>query len=129
MKTIALALLLAITANAFAADPVRPEHVAEVVCYLGKLGSGSFCSMVATQPSDRVAKEGSLKCGLNGKVSLIEWSFVERRGGKDVYRFSRRFPDPSAESPAQTKEIHFGGERLILFEDTFQVIVIQPLKR
>lgn len=66
-----------------------------------------------------------MTCGFPGKVSEIAWSFVERRDGKDVFNFTRRFPIETPETATATKQISFGGERVTVFEDKFQVIVIQ----
>ena len=68
---------------------------------------------------------GKMTCGLPGKVSEVEWRFLQRKGNVDVYEFSRRFPADKAESKTENKTVGFRGARVIVFEDTFQVIVIQ----
>jgi hypothetical protein len=60
------------------------------------------------------------------KVSEIEWALVKRRGDKDVYRFTRRFP-ADAQNPSTTAEVvEYSGSRVIVFQDKWQVIVIEP---
>ena len=71
---------------------------------------------------------GKMTCGYAGKVSEIEWSFVEHYGDKDIYRFTRRFPADTAEAATTAKSVEFSDQRVIVFQDTNQVVVIQPPK-
>ena len=109
--------------------PSAPTLKAEVTCYLGKLDSGTKCSGSTTSPGDPLGKNGSLRCGLNKEISITKWSFLESRGGKDIYQFTRSFEvDPPAPT-TQTKQIQFDGTRVIVFEDIGQVLVIQAPKQ
>jgi hypothetical protein len=67
-----------------------------------------------------------MTCGFPGRVSEIEWSFIERREAGDVYRFTRRFPLNTADVSTTTKDVEFNDGRVIVFEDEFQVVVIEP---
>jgi len=59
-------------------------------------------------------------------MSEIEWSFVERRNDKDVYRFVRRFPSDTAAVSTTSKTVEFSDSRVVVFEDKVQAIVIEP---
>jgi hypothetical protein len=59
-------------------------------------------------------------------VSDIEWAFVERRGDKDVYQFTRRFPADGGNPSTTSKVVEYTGNRVIVFKDKWQVIVIEP---
>jgi len=72
---------------------------------------------------------GKMTCGFAGKASEITWAFIERRDGKDVYDFTRRFPINSEHGALQSKQINFARERVIVFEDKDQLIVIQSPKQ
>ena len=114
---------------ATAEDSVSPQFRAAIVCYNGKLDSGSSCASNPAPVGQPLAKSGKMTCGFPGRVSEITWSFIERRDGKDVYAFTRRFPIETPETATATKQIQFSGERLTVFEDKFQVIVIQSPKQ
>ncbi len=109
--------------------PSAPTLKAEVTCYLEGLDSGTKCSSSTTSPADPHGKNGSLQCGLNGKGPTTNWTFLESRNGKDVYRFSRSPEGGSTAAPAQTKQVQFDGTRVIVFEDTSQIVVIQSPKQ
>lgn len=126
--TIFIFLFTAIVA-ATAEDSVSPQFRAAIVCYNGKLDSGSSCAVNPASAGQPLAKSGKMTCGFPGRASEITWSFVERRDGNDVYSFTRRFPIETPETATETKQIKFGGERLTVFEDKFQVIVIQSPKK
>ena len=68
-------------------------------------------------------------CGFPGRVSEVKWSFIERRGTNDVYRFSRRFPSDTSAVDTSSKTVEFSDRRVIIFEDKFQVVVIEPPKK
>lgn len=107
-----------------------PRFKARITCFNGKLDSGSSCSGTSFQPDGTLhAKGGPLTCGYPGRVSEIEWAFVERRGANDVYRFTRRFPSDTATVTTTSKEVEFSDRRVIVFEDEFQVVVIEPPKK
>jgi hypothetical protein len=106
-----------------------PRFKARVACFNGKLDSGSSCSGTTFQPDGALHAKGKMTCGFPGQVSEIEWSFVERRGTNDVYRFTRRFPSDTAAASTTSKPIEFNDSRVVIFEDKFQVIVIEPPKK
>lgn len=96
------------------------------MCFNGKVDSGSSCSCTTAQPDGTLHPTGKMTCGFPGQVSEIEWSFVERRGTKDVYRFTRRFPSDTAAVSTTRKNVEFSDSRVVVFEDMFQVVVIEP---
>ena len=107
-----------------------PRFKAMVACFNGKVDSGSSCSTTCFQPDGTLQpKGGPLKCGYPGQVSEVEWAFVERRGNKDVYRFTRVFPSDTATASKSSKTVEFSDSRVVVFEDKFQVIVIEPPKK
>lgn len=107
-----------------------PRFKALVTCFNGKLDSGSSCSAPCFQPDGTLhPKGGPLKCGYPGQVSTVEWAFVERRGNKDVYRFTRLFPADTATPTTTSKTVEFSDSRVVVFEDKFQVIVMEPPKK
>lgn len=135
MKT-TLLLLLSVWLYCFhligADAPVKltPRFKALVTCFNGKLDSGSSCSVTCFQPDGTLhPKGGPVKCGYPGQVSVVEWVFIERRGGKDVYRFTRVFPSDTATATTTSKSVEFSDSRVIVFEDKFQVIVMEPPKK
>lgn len=134
MKITLLALIIVplIFFDLVAADaPTKasPRFKARVVCFNGKLDSGSSCAVTNFQPDGALHAKGNLTCGFPGQVSEIEWSFVERRGTKDVYRFTRRFPADTAAASTTSKSVEFSDSRVVVFEDKFQAVVIEPPKK
>ncbi len=109
--------------NETAARSDTPQFRMENVCYI--TGGGSCKGK--TQEGMPVRKSGKSTCGTVGRVSEITWSFVEHRNGRDVYSFSRRFPidSDSEKATLETNVVQFNGERLIVFVDNEQTIVIQ----
>ena len=110
------------TANA----SLAPRFKALITCFNGKLESGSSCSGENFQADGTIHPQGKMTCGHPGKVSEIEWAFVEQRGGKDAYRFTRRFSADRDATSTTTKIVEFSDSRIVVFEDAFQVIVIGP---
>lgn len=131
MKKIRFALFSVLLAVLVACNraPSAPTLKAEVTCYLDGLDSTTKCTTGATSPGDPHAQSGSLQCGLNGKGPTIQWTFLKSHDGKDVYRFSRRPEGDSTARIAQAKEIQFAGQRVVVFDDTSQIVVIQTPKR
>lgn len=122
VKRYLVALLFAAASHlGFAADADVTRHSGDFICYNGKPGSSGFCKT-------NLKVKGKLTCGIVGKVSEITWSFVGRRDGKDVYDFSRRFPLESESIETQTRQVEFAGDRVIIFEDKDQTIVLQSKK-
>ena len=125
-----LVTLLALACLAADSPPKSKPHLKAVVtCFNGKLDSGSSCSATCFQPDGTLHRTGKMTCGLPGKVSEVEWSFVETRGTNDVYRFTRRFPSDTPAAATTSKLIEFGGSRIIMFEDRHQVIVMEGPKK
>ena len=122
-------LLLATHCGAANAPAKPPRFKARVACFNGKLDSGSSCSGTNFQPDGALQATGKMTCGFPGQVSEIEWSFVERRGDKDVYRFTRRFPSDVADPATTSKSVGFSDRRIIVFQDKFQAVVIEPPKK
>src|SRR5438270_6576788 len=106
-----------------------PRFKARVACFNGQLDSGSSCASTCFQPDGALHATGKMTCGFPGQVSEIEWSFVERRGTNDVYRFTRRFPFDTAAASTTTKTVEFSDSRVVVFEDKFQAITIEPPKK
>lgn len=125
---LSLATVSVICFGLIAADaPAKasPRFKACVACFNGKVDFGSSCSVTNFQPDGTLHATGKMTCGFPGQVSEVEWSFVERRGTNDVYRFTRRF---SSETPAvstTSKTVEFSNSRVVMFEDKFQVVVIE----
>jgi hypothetical protein len=116
--------LLVITAT-LGADSA-PHLKAVVTCFQYKLDSGASCSGACFQPDGTLMRTGKMTCGHRGKVSDIEWTFVERRGDKDLYKFTRRFPVNAGSPSTTSKVVEYTGNRVIIFKDKWQVIVIEP---
>ena len=126
--TVSLACFQLIAADAPA--KLTPRFKALVTCFNGKVDSGSSCSATCFQPDGALhPKGGPLKCGYPGQVSEVEWAFVERRGSKDVYRFTRVFSSDTATAATTSKTVEFSDSRVVVFEDKFQVIVMEPPKK
>lgn len=99
-----------------------PRFEGRVVCFNGKLDSRSSCD-------GALDAKGKMGCGWPGRVSEIEWSFVEQRSKRDVYRFTRRFPSDAAAASTTSKTVEFSDRRVVVFEDKFQAVVIEPPKK
>jgi hypothetical protein len=108
---------------------VSPRFQARVACFNGKLDSDSSCTSTCFQPDGALHAKGKMTCGFPGQVSEIEWSFVERQGSKDVYRFTRRFPSDTAAASSTSKTVKFSDSRVVVFEDKVQAVVIEPPKK
>ena len=116
-------------AAADAPTKASPRFKARVACFNGKLDSGSSCAGTNFQPDGALHAKGKMTCGFPGQVSEVEWSFVERRGTNDVYRFTRRFPSDTAAVSTTSKNVKFSDSRVVVFEDKFQAVVIEPPKK
>ncbi len=112
-----------------AATKLSPRFKARVICFNGKLDSGSSCSVANFQPDGAQHAKGKMTCGFPGKVSVVAWSFVEHRGSNDVYHFTRRFPSDAAAVTTTTKTVEFSNRRVVVFEDSAQAIVIEPVAK
>ena len=111
----------------------NPQYAAELICYIGKIGSGSNCSMVIYDPnkpenSKFIITNQSMKCGIKGQVSEISWTFIKHSKDNDIYSFTRLFQADTNESKSTTKITEFNGKQTIIFEDEYQVIVLDTPK-
>ena len=127
LATVSLTCFFLVGADA----PVKasPRFKARVACFNGKLDSGSSCATTCYQPDGALHAKGKMTCGYPGQVSEVEWSFVEHRGTNDVYRFTRRFPSDTAAASTTSKTVEFSDSRVVVFEDRFQAVVIEPPKK
>lgn len=122
-------LLLALLVTCGAVEPVpktSPRTKARIVCFNGKPDSRSSCSITNFQKDGVIHAKGKMRCGFPGHVSEIEWLFVEQRGNRDVYRFTRRYPIDTAEVVTTTKHVELSDRRIVVFEDDSQTIVVEP---
>jgi hypothetical protein len=135
MKIMLLSFLLTLSLTSFdllvadVAAKTSPRFKACVVCFNGALDYGSSCTATCFQPDGILHPTGKVTCGLSGKVSEIEWTFVERRNEKDLYQFTRLFPSDTAAPSTTSKIVEFSDSRVVVFEDKFQAIVIEPPKK
>ena len=106
-----------------------PRFKALVTCFIGTVDSGHSCSVTCFQPDGTLHPKAKMWCGIPGQVSEVEWAFVERRGNKDVYRFTRVFPFDTAAASTTSKTVEFSDSRVVVFEDKFQVVVMEPSKK
>lgn len=111
-----------------AAPEASPRFKARVTCFNGAADHSSYGSGTCFQPDGTLHTEGKMACGIPGQISEITWSFVAQHGGKDVYRFVRRFPLDATDAPTTSKEVEFSDSRVVIFKDEHQTIVIEPPK-
>jgi hypothetical protein len=134
-STSIVAIALALTVSCLAADtltPTQPRYVAVVTCFNGKLDSGSSCSVTPSQepqPDPKLQVTRGMTCGWPGKVSELRWEFIGRRDQADVYRIIRRFPSDTPNAVTTTNTVSFTGARVTVFEDNYQVIVMEAPKK
>jgi len=109
----------------------QPRYVARVICFNGKVDSGSSCGATPQESKhdEKVKITHGLTCGIPGKVSEIKWEFVGYQGAADVYRVSRRFPVDQPGEMTVTNSVLYFGKRAGVFEDKDQVIVMEPPKK
>ncbi len=110
-----------------------PKYAAQLICYIGKIGSGSNCSMVIYDPNiykDEYIKVSSqsMKCGTLDQVSDIRWEFIEHSENNDIYNFTRIFPSDANEHASTTKVVKFNGNQTVIFEDEYQTIILDTPK-
>ena len=111
-----------------AVDKPAPLFPAVLVCYNGRIDSGSHCSTtLARVDGNANVPKGKLICGHAGAVSEITWTFLGQKDGKDLYHFNRKFPSDAADSKTSEADIVFdNSKRQIIFEDKAQCITIEP---
>ena len=108
-------------------DIVRPKHKALITCFNGRIDSRSKCSATNFQHDGTIFPTGGpMRCGFPGKVSSISWKLLMTDEGGDHYEFIREFPHGEDEAMTQKKRIRYTGQRIVIFKDGDQVIVIDP---
>ncbi len=127
-KTPVLNMITRPAAPASSKDESRPRHKVLVTCFNGKIDSESLCSAGLYQADGTLHKAGKMTCGYPGKTSEIEYAFVGRRDDKDIYAFIRRFPLGTPEMSTTRREVEFSGDRIKVFEDESQCIVIEGVR-
>ena len=132
MKTLSLFLFMGLAIVGIAAESTpktKPLFPATITCFIGKIDSRSSCRMAlpnVTEPGSKSLWSSAMTCGSVGQVSEISWEFLGSEGGTDIYQFTRRFPVDAPMPETVTKQIRFHGKRRIVFEDSYQIVVIEP---
>ncbi len=67
-----------------------------------------------------------MRCGHEGAVSQISWTYNGTDNAGDHYTFTRVFPFGEANATSTTKEIVFNREPVVVFEDDVQRVTIAP---
>ena len=112
----------------------EPQYPASLTCFIGELGSGSNCETMIGKSSEGASNlnlaDQKMSCGHPGKVSEIEFNFVEHKDKKDIYNFTRLFPSDTNEPTKSSNIVEFNGDQIVVFQDEYQVIVIDsPAKQ
>ena len=68
----------------------------------------------------------AMRCGKRGHVSKLEWTYLGSKDGSDYYRMTRRFPADSRDATTEAKTVRFSGQRVVVFRDAYQVVVMDP---
>lgn len=131
MKPLTLVVFACLVPACAAAGPAPkkgPLFLAEVTCFLGKIDSRSKCTARSDLPEPKPKSRWSsaMTCGSAGQASETCWDYLGSEDGADIYEVTRRFPADAQTSETVTKKIRFAGKRLIIFEDSHQVVVIDP---
>lgn len=72
-----------------------------------------------------LGKKGKMTCGNPGHVSEVTWTFLRSTPEGDVYSITRKYPSDAAIPVAETKEVSFNGQDLILWKDDVQKIILR----
>src|SRR6476661_3405699 len=123
MKTLAAALLIAIgivltsSAQSITKEPARLKN--KVTQYEGKIGSHDSVTAINAAADDHPGTAGSHVSTTRGKESELHWTYLGRKGDKDVYSFTftRMTKAGSPQTTTDTKQVEFEGKRIIVFED------------
>ena len=108
----------------------QPRYAPSVICFNGAIESGSSCTSRARRDeSGRFPGSGQMTCGFPGKVSVIDWKLIGQRRTNDLYEFTRRFPRDDRSPTTTRRVVEYSGDRVIVFEDQDQVIVIGDTNR
>ena len=110
----------------FAVPGTWPRFKVRVTCFNGAPDVSSFGSGTSYGANGTLYYEGKMTCGVPGRVSEITWHFAQQRGEKDVYFLTRRFPIDGASVDTSSKEVEVSTQRVIVFQDEHQTIVIEP---
>ena len=129
IRLTAVFILLAVLLRCSTAEQVstsKPREKVRIVCFNGKLDSGSSCTTTNFQKDGAIHAKGKMKCGFPGHASEIEWVFIGQKDSRDVYRFTRRYPLDTNNVVTTTKDVEVKSRRVIVFEDDKQAIVLEP---
>ena len=107
-------------ASATPAPPARLFPQVELTCFFGSRESTNWTTLVAT--NSKLSRRFTF--GPSGKATEITWDFLGNLDGRDLYRFTRRFPADRVGATTVTNLVMFGGAPLTAFEDDQQVIVL-----
>ncbi|MDB2682558.1 hypothetical protein N9Z14_08195 [Opitutales bacterium] len=121
-----LAFLLTLLAHA---EEKKTQDLFQLTCFNVKLDSSSKCSSTTSIHRDHPPEtiKGGLTCGYPKLTSKIEWKLKEMEGDELTILISRVFPLGEPDATVSQKEVTYAGERIIVFEDSHQVIVIEPI--
>jgi hypothetical protein len=127
MKRLIL-LLVILPVSLALAEEKQTKDLFQLTCFNGKLDSGSKCSSITSIHKDHAPQKikGGLTCGYPKLTSKIEWELKEKEGDKLTILISRVFPVGESDAKVSQKEVTYSGERIIVFEDSHQVIVLEP---
>jgi len=70
-----------------------------------------------------------MTCGYPGKVSELHWQFVGHRKTATFTVLRARFPADTPNAKTTTNTVQFAGSRITIFEDKYQVIVMEMPKK
>jgi hypothetical protein len=104
----------------------QPHFAARLVICCGKSRSSSCDGGLAKAEGSLKVMAGALTCGHPGAVSKVSWEFLEHRSGNDFYQFTRVFPEGEPNATTTTVKSGFAGEKITLFEDANQLVLIEP---
>ncbi len=103
----------------------QPRFAARLIICAGKSKASSCDGGLAKAEGPLKVLSGALTCGHPGAVSKVSWRFIEHRTGKDIYEFTRVFPEGEPNAVTTTITSGFSGEKTTLFEDANQVVLIE----
>lgn len=127
---IILLTLLSIT-SVHANEKNELEGLFQLTCFNGKIDSRSKCSTIIKLNRDISPDrlKGGLTCGYPDLTSEIKWEYHRKAEKKLHLRLERVFPLGSLTPLREMKDVTYEGERIVIFEDEHQVIVLEPITR
>jgi hypothetical protein len=127
MKHLILILATLLTPLAHAEEK-KTQELFQLTCFNGELDSGSKCSTTTSLHRDHAPTtiKGGLTCGYPKLTSNIEWELKEKKDDNLTILISRIFPLGEPDAKVSQKEVTYSGKRIIVFEDSHQVIVLEP---